>query len=142
MECDVIVIGSGPGASVAALECAKSGNKVIVVEKSCFIHPQDLHSNELDAFDTFAVRGGVLASGYNEFIILFLEDAGINIMAGSSWGGGSTINWCASLTTPDHVCQEWSAMGLTDFASKTYKQALSIACKSIGVSLENIKHKI
>jgi len=38
-------------------------------------------------------RAGILAS----------EDSTIAVLAGSTLGGGTRINWCASFQTPPHV---------------------------------------
>ena len=42
---------------------------------------------------TMYERGGLLTS----------EDSTVAVLAGSTLGGGTRINWCASFRTPQHV---------------------------------------
>lgn len=61
--------------------------------------------------------------------------AGMNVLAGSTLGGGTRVNWQASFRTPDHVRQEWAhEHGLRAFASKKYDEALDAVCTRLGVT--------
>ena len=61
--------------------------------------------------------------------------AGINILAGSTLGGGTRVNWQASIRTPDHVRQEWAHVhGLKDLISYRYTAALDAVCARVGVT--------
>lgn len=47
------------------------------------------------------------------------EELSISLLAGSCVGGGTTLNWCASFRTPQHVRRDWATTrGLTQFVSK------------------------
>ena len=40
------------------------------------------------------------------------DDGSISVAGGSTWGGGGTINWSASLQTQGYVRKEWADRGL------------------------------
>ena len=59
----------------------------------------------------------------------------MNILAGSTLGGGTRVNWQASFKTPDHVRREWAEEhGLTAVASERYTAALDAVCTRLGVT--------
>ncbi len=61
--------------------------------------------------------------------------AGMNILAGSTLGGGTRVNWQASFQTPDHVRREWATEhGLSAVASERYTAALNAVCSRLGVT--------
>lgn len=69
--------------------------------------------------------------------LIATDDMGMFILAGSTVGGGSTINWSACIKTPRHVCKEWSReYGLELFESKLYKEALDVVSEKMGVQSE------
>ena len=61
--------------------------------------------------------------------------AGINILAGSTLGGGTRVNWQASFRTADHVRREWAEKhGLPSFVGKQFDAALDAVCTRMGVT--------
>ncbi|KAF5184348.1 Long-chain-alcohol oxidase fao4a [Thalictrum thalictroides] len=121
---DVVVVGSGSGGGVVAGVLAKAGYKVLVLEKGNYFARQNLSLLEGPTLDEMYERSGFLAS----------DDLGALLLAGSTVGGGSTINWAASIRTPTHVINEWSKeYGLQFFNEKSYKEALDIICERMGV---------
>jgi hypothetical protein len=94
LECDIVVVGSGAGGGVLgilypliiAAELSKEGNKVILVEKGEYVHPSDFTLNESEAYSNLFERGAAFYS----------EDGAIQTVAGSVWGGGTTVNWYMS----------------------------------------------
>ena len=59
---------------------------------------------------------------------------GMNILAGSTLGGGTRVNWQASFRTPPHVREEWAREhGLPAIQSAQYDRALDAVCARIGV---------
>jgi long-chain-alcohol oxidase len=65
---------------------------------------------------------------------LTTEDGGMSILAGATMGGGTKINWCASLRTPDHVRREWATKhGLPRFDTPEFDTSLDSVLSRLGV---------
>jgi choline dehydrogenase-like flavoprotein len=99
LECDTVIIGSGAGGSVVAAELAKRGQKVIIVEKGAYYQEEDFNQKELEMINKLYEAQGLVTS----------KSGSIAILAGSTVGGGTTINWAGSLRTPDFVLEQWAA---------------------------------
>uniref|UniRef100_A0A6N2K581 long-chain-alcohol oxidase n=1 Tax=Salix viminalis TaxID=40686 RepID=A0A6N2K581_SALVM len=124
IKCDAVVVGSGSGGGVVAGVLAKAGYKVVVLEKGNYFARNNLSLLEGPSMDQMYLGGGMLAT----------DDMGVIVLAGSTVGGGSTINWSASFKTPQHVIKEWSeSYDLELFDSKLYKEALDAVCEKMGV---------
>ncbi|KAJ3323117.1 hypothetical protein HDV06_002129 [Boothiomyces sp. JEL0866] len=124
-EYDVVVVGSGAGGGVMAAELCKAGYRVILLEKGSYYHPSDLNLIEYNSLAGFYER----EAGY------YSEDGGIFVLAGRTWGGGTYVNWCASLELPTIVRQEWtSVFGLDHFSSTAFQNSFDFISNRIGVS--------
>ncbi|KAK4557380.1 hypothetical protein RGQ29_007223 [Quercus rubra] len=127
IQCDAIVIGSGSGGGVVAGVLAKAGYKVLVLEKGNYCARKNLSLLEGPTMDQMYLSSGLLAT----------DDMGVLVLAGSTVGGGSTINWSASIKTPQHVINEWcDRYELELFGSELYKEALDVVCEKMGVQSE------
>ncbi|PRQ19259.1 putative long-chain-alcohol oxidase [Rosa chinensis] len=123
-RCDAVVIGSGSGGGVVAGVLAKAGYKVIVLDKGDYHARKNLTLLEGPTMDQMYLSGGLVAT----------DDMGVLLLAGSTVGGGSTINWSASIRTPQHVSSEWyNHHGLELFDSQLYQEAMDIVCQRMGV---------
>ena len=113
-------------------ELATAGHKVLVVEKGEYHHPEyySKASEAESGRSLFERKGGLMTDDYTVFV-----------MAGSTFGGGSTINWSASLRTPESVSTEWATKNkLSYFATDSFQADLDAVCKRLGVSTTAIKH--
>jgi choline dehydrogenase-like flavoprotein len=125
LQCDVVVVGSGAGGSVVAAELARAGKDVIVVEKGGNSGDGDFDQNELTAYQKLYENQAVLAT----------RDGGLVVLAGSTLGGATVINWSASFRTPDHVREEWAREhACTDMLSAEYTRALDSVWARLQVS--------
>ncbi|KAI5058671.1 hypothetical protein GOP47_0026841 [Adiantum capillus-veneris] len=133
VECDAVVVGSGSGGGVVASVLAKAGFKVLVIEKGDYFARGDYSLIE-------ASSGMAMIEGPNA---LLSNDGSVVVKAGSTVGGGSAINWSASLRTPDHVLREWAYNErLAWFKDDKYQKALDAVCNRINAKVESRKESL
>lgn len=130
IECDAVVVGSGSGGGVVAGVLAMAGYKVVVLEKGNYYARKNLTLLEGLTMDQMYLSNGLMAT----------EDMQVLVLAGSTVGGGSTINWSASIKTPQHVTDEWcDQCDLEVFGSQMYREALDAVCQRMQVQSEFIE---
>jgi Choline dehydrogenase and related flavoproteins len=130
VETDVVVVGSGCGGGVTANNLAEAGLRVLVVEKSYSYSSKVFPMTPNEAYVNMFENGGTLIS----------DDGSTAVLAGSTWGGGGTINWSAALQTEAYVRQEWADTGLPFFTSLEFQRSLDRVCDRMGVNTEHIEH--
>ncbi|PKA60790.1 Long-chain-alcohol oxidase FAO4A [Apostasia shenzhenica] len=115
----------GPdGGSVVAGVLADAGYKVLVLEKGNYFSRSDLSLLEGPTCTEMYEGGGIIAT----------DNVAVVILAGSTVGGGSAINWSASIRTPDNVRREWCEVHrLPLFGSRVFDKALDVVCRRMGV---------
>lgn len=125
LDCDVLVIGSGSGGGVIAAQLTASGMDVLVVEKGPYAQAHEFTQQEFPMLHRHFEAGGLLSA----------QNGSITVLAGSTLGGGSTINWAAALRTPDYVLHEWAMEhGNPHFLEKSYGEGFDIIEKRNAIS--------
>jgi len=135
LEADVVVVGSGSGGGVAAAVLAQAGKRVIILEAGGYFNESDFVQLEPLAYQNLFLRGGFFPSA----------DGMVSIAAGSTVGGGSTVNWSNSLLTPATVRRSWAADGLTDVDTPAFDEHLQAVFDRIHcndkVATQNAPHQ-
>ncbi|KAL9111675.1 MAG: hypothetical protein Q9227_003949 [Pyrenula ochraceoflavens] len=130
LDTDIVIVGSGCGGGVCAKVLSEAGLRVLVVDKSYHYPSNHFPMDANNANIQLMENGGAVLS----------DDGSMAVFAGSTWGGGGTVNWSASLQTPSIVRQEWANSGLPFFTSAEFQNSLDRVCHRMGVSTKYIEH--
>ena len=99
LDTDVAIVGSGAGGGVVAAVLAGSGRDVLVVEAGAYVPETAMSPGELAGLDGMYLDHGLTST----------SDLGIAILAGSTLGGGTVVNWATCFAPPDWLRTEWAA---------------------------------
>ncbi|HWX96590.1 MAG TPA: FAD-dependent oxidoreductase [Solirubrobacteraceae bacterium] len=124
LQADVCVVGSGAGGGVIAAELAGAGRSVVVLEMGGYRNEADFKQLELPGMFELYLGGGLAAS----------EDGSIAILAGSTLGGGTVVNYMNCIRTPEHIRREWAAMGVEGIADPDYERHIDAIWQRLGVN--------
>lgn len=127
LSAEVLVIGSGAGGGVVAGELAASGCDVLVVEKGGAPRESDYPRDERRGFAELYERRGSLTT----------VDRGVTVLAGSTLGGGTTVNWMTSLEPPADVLDEWRRdFGFATATSTEFRASLAAVSARLNVNVD------
>jgi choline dehydrogenase-like flavoprotein len=125
LEADVVVVGSGAGGGVIAGTLAQQGLKVAVLEAAGYFNEADFKQLELLAYQEMYWRGGPTPTA----------DGNVSLQAGTTLGGGTTINWTNCLRTYPWVREQWaSEFGLEGVDGAEYDAHLDAVLTRIGAT--------
>lgn len=128
---DALIIGSGCGAGVVAHTLANADMKCLVLEKGKYYKNEEFDFEDQAGFSALFEGKGLLATTNSQSLIL----------AGSNFGGGSTVNWSACIKTPFKVRKEWyDNHGIEWAASESYDADMDYVFKQMNASTECITH--
>jgi choline dehydrogenase-like flavoprotein len=124
LQADVCVVGSGAGGGVIAAELAGGGSSVVVLEMGQYRNESDFRQLELPGMFELYLGGGLASS----------EDGSIALLAGSTLGGGTVVNYMNCIRTPEHIRREWAAMGIEGIDEPYYERHIDSVWKRLGVN--------
>jgi choline dehydrogenase-like flavoprotein len=124
LTADVCVVGSGAGGGVIAAELQKAGRSVLVLEMGQYRSESDFKQLELPGMLELYLGGGLATS----------EDGSIGILAGSTLGGGTVVNYMNCIRTPEHIRREWAALGIEGIDQPDYEHHIDSVWERLGVN--------
>src|SRR3954466_9066229 len=127
IDCDVVVVGSGAGGGAAAGVLSEAGLDVVVLEAGDYVPETELDGSEFQGYASLYLNGGAMAS----------QDGGTGLLAGSTLGGGTTVNYTTAYRTPEPVRQEWAAAGATGVDGPDYEAAMDAVFGRLEVNDEH-----
>ena len=133
LDTDILIIGSGSGGGVVASYLAQRGVRVLVADKGTYLRPGEVKGREDQGYPDMYEGEGLLPT----------EDGSVNVLAGSTFGGGTTVNWSASLKPRHYLRESWASVhGLPYFRSPLFSDDLNAVCSRMGCSTHAIKHNV
>ncbi len=124
LEADVCIVGSGAGGGVIAAELARRGKSVVVLEMGGYRNESDFRQLELPGMFELYLGGGLAAS----------EGGEIAVLAGSTLGGGTVVNYMNCIRTPQPIREEWSRMGIEGIAEPSYEDHIDAVWRRLAVN--------
>lgn len=125
LEADVCVVGSGAGGGVVAAELAAAGKRVVVLEAGGGYQAADFDQHELAGMQRLYLDAGMTAT----------HDLQVAILAGGALGGGTTVNWQASLRLPDAIRDEWATTsGCHSFTDDSFTRSIDAVAARMNVN--------
>jgi len=105
LEVDAVIVGSGAGGAPMARALAQAGHAVLVLEEGRHYTRRDFDGDGFGTVRKMYRGGGQMMAWGN---------APMQVLAGVTVGGSTTVNSGTCFRTPDDVLREWSAEhGLT-----------------------------
>jgi choline dehydrogenase-like flavoprotein len=124
-SCDVCIIGSGSSGGVMAMEMARAGYSVIVLEEGGFYKGASLNQREADMMGELYQQRGARAT----------KDVSVSIMQGKCVGGGTVVNVADCVRIHDPVLRRWEKeFGITDMTPEIMSPYFEKAEKIIKVN--------
>jgi choline dehydrogenase-like flavoprotein len=114
LDCDVVIVGSGAGGSVAAAILAEAGQRVLVLEEGPHVTPEAYGAMRPSESLRHIWRDGGMSAA-----IGLGNTPLINVTMGRCVGGSSVLTGAVCFRTPEHVLQHWVVeRGLSELSSE------------------------
>ena len=128
IEADICIVGSGAGGSVVAATLAARGLDVVVLEAAGYFNESDFTQLELPAYQQMFWRGGPTPTA----------EGNVTLQAGTTLGGGTTINWTNCLRTKPWVREQWAQeFGLDGLDGPEFDAHLDAVWARLGVNSDS-----
>ncbi len=98
LECDVVVVGTGPGGAITGKELAEEGHAVIFVEEGKLHRRDSFDGRGLTSMNNFYRGHGLMAA---------LGNSAVPVLMGKLVGGSTAINTAICFRTPTWILDEW-----------------------------------
>ena len=122
---EAVVIGSGPGGSITALNLLKAGYDVLLIDKGKFFKINDVnHYTYSEMIKKYNEGGLTLAHG----------KPNINYVEGSCFGGGSEVNSGLYHRLPQYVFSDWKKKYELEYQENELNKIYSSVEKKINIS--------
>ncbi len=128
LRCDVVIVGSGAGGGCAAGVLAEAGLDVVVLEKGSYKSERDFDHLEAEATRDMYLYGMTLQN----------TAGNVRIIAGSTLGGGTVVNYSTSFRPPDFVLDEWRRITAIDaFVNGELSESFDEVSTRLNVNLDS-----
>jgi choline dehydrogenase-like flavoprotein len=97
ISADIVIIGSGAGASILAHGLVKEGKHVLLVERGNYEDPQTFTEDEMEMISRLYADGALQLS----------RDFRFQVIQGSCVGGSTVVNNAVCFDTPSSVLDRW-----------------------------------
>ena len=124
-EADAVIVGTGAGGGVIAAGLAQAERRVLLLDMGGLFDESDFNQYELWAYQNLYWRGGPNPTA----------DMNVSLYAGSSFGGGTTINWTNCVRTRPWVREQWAREhGLEGLDTAEFDRHLDAVWARLGVN--------
>jgi choline dehydrogenase-like flavoprotein len=95
---DVVIVGSGPAASILAKGLIEQGRSVLMIERGDYTDPSQFTEDEIE----------MVSKLYADGALQLASDFRFQVIQGSCVGGSSVVNNAVCFDTPDNVLDRWN----------------------------------
>ena len=101
ISADVVIIGTGAGASIMARGLIAEGREVLMIERGDHVDPTEFNEEEMDMMSRLYADGALQQS----------KDFRFRVLQGSCVGGTTVVNNAVCFDMPDYVLDQWNDKG-------------------------------
>lgn len=101
ISADVVIIGTGAGASIVARGLIAAGREVLMIERGDHVDPSSFNEDEMDMMSRLYADGALQQS----------QDFRFRVLQGSCVGGTTVVNNAVCFDMPDYILNQWNDKG-------------------------------